>query len=374
MSVTCESFPSVKNPGKYDDISKKFTITGEGKLKAEIITYGARIFRLYAPKANGELVDVVLGPADLDGYLADGANHGAVVGRSANRISGASFTIDGTVYNVPANDGVNNLHTGDKAYQLKFWDGKILSHEDSVAYVKASGIKGLYNDDLKMPYDESVLLSCFSEDGENGFPGNLTTEVLYTFTNDGTFLMIYKGLSDKKTIFAPTNHAYFNIAGHDKGYVGDQILTMDCDKVTLKDEHNCPNGDYLDVEGTPFDFRKSAPVSKCLDLTHPQIGPALGIDQNFCLKNNGRYALVASLEDKTAGIGMETWTDLPGVQLYAGNHLNGSGFKDNASYKQFDALCIEAQMYPNAVNIPEFESPLINAGEAKFHACGYKFY
>lgn len=374
MSVICESFPSVKNPGKYDEISKKFTITGEGKLKAEIITYGARIFRLYAPKADGELADVVLGPADLDGYLADCANHGAVVGRSANRIAGASFNIDGTVYNVPANDGTNNLHTGDKAYQFKFWDGKILSREDSVAYVKDSGIKGLCDDDNKMPYGESVLLSCLSEDGENGFPGNLTTEVLYTFTNDGTFLMIYKGLSDKKTVFAPTNHAYFNIAGHDKGYVGDQILTMDCDKVTIKDSNNTPNGEYLDVEGTPFDFREGAPVSKCLDLTHPQIGPALGIDQNFCLKNNGTYMRIATLEDKSAGIGMETWTDLPGVQLYAGNHLSGNGYKDNASYKQFDALCVEAQMYPNAVNIPEFDSPVIEAGVAKYHACGYKFY
>ncbi len=373
MSVVCESFPSVKNPGKYDEISKKFTITGKDALKAEVISYGARIFRLCVPKKDGELADVVLGPADLDGYLADCANHGAVVGRSANRIAGASFTIDGTSYSIPANDGTNNLHTGDQAYQFKFWDAKILSLEESVSYVKDSGIKGLCDDDMKMPSGESVLLSCLSKDNENGFPGNLTTEVLYTFTNDNTFLMIYKGVSDKKTVFAPTNHAYFNIAGHDKGYVGNQMLTLDCDKVTLKDENNCPNGDYLEVEGTPFDFRVAAPVSKCLDLTHPQIGPSLGIDQNFCLNNNGAYARVASLEDEGSGILMETWTDLPGIQLYAGNHLSGSGYKDNASYKQFDALCIEAQMYPNAVNIEQFDSPVINAGEAKYHSCGYRF-
>ena len=372
MSIVSENFPSVRFPGKYDNVSKKYTVTGEGGLKAEILTYGARIFRLYVPDRNGETADVVLGPKDLDGYLADGANHGAVVGRSANRIADASFTIDGVTYNLPQNDGTNNLHTGDKAYQNKFWAAKVLSSEDSYAYVKNSGIRGLCDNDMKMPSDESLLLCCDSADGECGFPGNLKTQVLYYFSADGTFTIIYMGLSDKKTVFAPTNHAYFNLAGHDKGNVGHQILTMDCDKVTLK-VNRCPNGEYIDVEGTPFDFREGAPVSKCLDLTYPQIGESNGIDQNFCLKNNGAYALVASLEDKEAGRLMETWTDLPGVQLYCGNHLGGDGFKDGASYKPYDALCIEAQMYPNAVNVPSFESPVINAGEPCYHVCGYRF-
>ena len=373
MSITIEKFPSVKDPAGYDEVSRKYVITGVGKLKAEILSYGARIFRLYAPDHDGRVADVVLGQKDLDGYLTDGANHGAIVGRSANRIADASFTIDGITYDLPQNDGSNNLHTGDKAYQNKFWDGVILGPEEAYSYVKESGINGLTDDDQKMPCDESLLLSCDSADGECGFPGNLRTEVLYYFSKDGTFTMIYKGVSDKKTVFAPTNHAYFNLAGHTGGYVGDQILTMDCDKVTLK-VNRCPNGEYIDVDGTPFDFRESAPVSKCLDLSYPQIGEALGIDQNFCLKNDGRYALIATLEDKKAGRGMETWTDMPGVQLYCGNHLSGDGYKDNASYKQYDALCIEAQMYPNAVNVPEFESPLIEAGVAKYHACGYRFY
>lgn len=374
MSIVFESFPSVKEPGKYDDISKKITVTGEGNLKAEILTYGARIYRLYVPnRTDGALADIVLGPADLDGYLCDGSNHGAVVGRSANRIAGAEFTIDGITYNLPQNDGTNNLHTGDKAYQNKFWDARVLSAEDAYAFAKDSGIKGLCDNDLKLPADDSLLLTCDSADGECGFPGNLKTDVLYYFSKDGTFTMIYKGVSDKKTVFAPTNHSYFNLKGHNNGYVGNQILKMDVDKVTLK-VNRCPDGQYIDVEGTPFDFREGAPVSKCNDLSYPQIEESSGIDQNFCLKNNGRYALAATLDDESCGRGMETWTDMPGVQLYCGNHLGGDGFKDNASYKQYDALCVEAQMYPNAVNVPEFESPLIEPGIPCYHACGYRFF
>lgn len=373
MSIVCESFPSKAEPGKYDEISKKYTITS-GDLKAEILSYGARIYRLYVPsRINGETADVVLAPKDLDGYLSDGANHGAVVGRSANRIANASFTLDGVTYSIPQNDGPNNLHTGSIAYQNKFWEGSVLSQEEASVFVKESGISGLCDNENKLPSGESLLLTCDSADGECGFPGNLKTNVLYYFSKDGTFTIIYKGLSDKKTVFAPTNHAYFNLAGHNKGYVGDQILTMDVDKVTLK-VNRCPNGEYIDVEGTPFDFRGGAPVSKCLDLSYPQIGESNGIDQNFCLKNGGKYLPVATLDDEASGRSMETLTDMPGIQLYCGNHLSGGGFKDDASYSPYDALCVEAQMYPNAVNVPGFDSPVIEAGRACYHACGYRFY
>ena len=134
MSIVSESFPSVEHPGRYDDKSRKYTIYGEGDLSAQIITYGARIFRLNVPdRVTGEIADVVLGPKDLDGYLKDPGNHGAIVGRSANRIAGASFIIDGNTYSIPRNDGNNNLHTGDKAYQFKFWNAEILSREDAAA-------------------------------------------------------------------------------------------------------------------------------------------------------------------------------------------------------------------------------------------------
>lgn len=375
MSVVSESFPSVEHPGRYDDRSRKFCIYGEGDLKAEVLTYGARVFKLCVPdRITGEITDVMLGPKDLDGYLKDPGNHGAIVGRSANRIEGASFSIDGTTYSVPRNDGYNNLHTGDKAFQFKFWDSEVLSKDDAAAYIRNSGIPGLCDDDMKMPYDDSLLLSCISEDGENGFPGNLKTEVLYSFLNDGTFLILYRAVSDKKTIFAPTNHAYFNIEGHDHGTVKDQVLTILADQVTYKNEHNCPDGRLMDVEGTIFDYRNGALVSKCLDLNDPQTKNCRGVDQNFCLNNNGRYELVARLEAPASSKGMEVWTDLPGIQIYAANHMESEDNKDGAVYRPYDALCLEAQLYPNAINIPEFKSPVIEPGEAKYYACGYRFY
>ena len=374
MSVECEIFPSINEPGRYDKISYKYTITGRNGASAELINYGARIFRLNVPdNKDGKTADVVLGVKDLDDYLKDGANHGAVVGRSANRIGGAKFTLDGVTYELPVNDDPNNLHTGDKAFQFKFWEGRILDREEADSYIRASGLQGLCDDDSKRPYSDAVLFSCKSEDGENGFPGNLDAEVLYAFLEDDTFLILYKGVSDKKTVFAPTNHAYFNLKGHNRGFIGNEILTVMSDQVTLKDDTNCPDGTYLDVEGTPFDFRNGAPVSQALDLSHPQIGFCKGLDQNFCLTNEGRYEKIAVLQEQEASRTMEVWTDMPGIQFYAGNHLGGDDNKDNSSYRPYDALCLEAQMFPNSVNIPGFASSLIDAGEVKYHACGYRF-
>ena len=373
MSVTCVDFPSVSDSGKYEGVSKKYILTGNGDLKAEIITYGARIQKLFVPdKADGSVVDVMLGYDDLDSYMKDMGNHGAVVGRSANRIAGARFTIDGVEYKIPQNDGNNNLHTGNIAYQNKFWTGGILSKDDADKMIRDSGIEGLCDSEDKLSVGEAVLLSCDSADGECGFPGNLKTWVLYAFLKDDTFLVVYKALSDKKTVFAPTQHAYFNLSGHNHGPVVNQMLVIDADKVTYKND-GCPDGTYIDVEGTPFDFRSEAPVMQSLDLTNPQIGANKGIDQNFCLKNEGKYKLVSVLKDNDSSRKMEVWTDMPGIQMYAGNHLDGDGYKDNSAYVQYGALCLEAQMYPNAVNVDEFDSPLIDAGETHYHACGYRF-
>ena len=373
MSVTCVDFPSNSAKDEYEGLSKKYILTGNGEFKAEIITYGARIQRLFVPdKTDGSVADVVLGYDDLDSYMKDMGNHGAVVGRSANRIAGASFTIDGIKYNIPKNDGNNNLHTGSVAYQNKFWSGEVLSQEATDSFIKNSGIKGLCDNPDKLSVGESVLLSCDSADGECGFPGNLKTWVLYAFLKDDTFLVLYKALSDKKTVFAPTQHAYFNLSGHAHGPVVNQMLVIDADKVTYKND-GCPDGSYIDVEGTPFDYRKQAPISQSLDMSNPQINANRGVDQNFCLKNSNKYSCVSVLNDDSSSRKMEVWTEMPGLQMYAGNHLSGDGYKDNASYEQYGAVCLEAQMYPNAVNVDEFESPLIDAGKETYHACGYKF-
>lgn len=369
MAVIKESYPSLSSPDKYKDKSFRFVMTSQAGLKASVITYGARIETLVVPDKDGNPVDVMLGMKGLDEYLRDGGNHGAIVGRSANRIAGASFKIGNETYKIPANDGANNLHTGVPAFQNVFWKGEIISKDETDNLIEASGIAGISEAD-----GDSIMLTCTSKDGECGFPGNLDTTVVYTWLTDGTFLILYGAVSDKDTVFAPTNHAYFNIGGHNSGYIGEDLIIVNADKVTLKNENNCPDGRFLDVTGTVFDCRDQVFVSNLIDSDEPQITMSRGIDQNFCINGyDGDYNYAATLTDPRNGVVMDVYTDMPGIQLYAGNHLGGTDQKGDIPYKPYGAMCLEAQMFPNSVNVPEFESAVIKAGKTKYHACGYKF-
>lgn len=374
MSVICEKYIKGLDGVDYDGLSYRYSIQGPGKLSAKVINYGARIQELNVPDSiTGEVADVMHGFDELKGYIYDGGNHGAVVGRCANRISGARFSIDGVEYNVMVNDGPNNLHTGNPAIQNLFWNSEVMPKAECDKFIKDSGIVGLCDSEEKLSFDDGVLLTIVSPDGECGFPGNLTTSVLYTWLNDGTFIMIYKGVSDKATVFAPTNHAYFNIGGEGSGSIRNEILTVKSDEVLHKDQYNCPDGDIIKVEGTDFDFRNGAKLEQAIISEDPQIKNCLGLDSNFNLKNEGRYECIALLEDDRTNRKMETWTDLPGIQFYTANHMHGDFYKNGHTYHPYDAVCCEAGMYPNAVNLPQFDSPVIKAGEVKYHACGYKF-
>ena len=372
MSITVEDYLSKSNPEKYKGISKRYTMKSSYGMEAMILNYGALVEKLFVPDSSGNLADVMLGLKGLDDYMESGANHGSVVGRSANRIKDASFVINGETYNIPKNEGPNNLHSGNPGYSTVFWDGKIISREETDAFIKGSGISGIPEAD-----GESLLLSYTSPDGATGFPGNLDTNVLYAWLVDGTLLIMYKGTTDKDTIFAPTNHSYFNLRGQNSGLVSDHLLMVNADKVTVKDELNCPNGEYMDVEGTCFDFREPKPISQALDTDEPQVTMSVGLDQNFCLNDSqdgNKYAFAASVCDPITNRIMDVYTDLPGLQAYAGCHIAGTkNPKGDVPYVQYGAICLEAQMYPNAVNIPEFKSPVIKAGVPCYHACGYRF-
>lgn len=369
MSVEKQQYPSLADRQKYEDKSFRFVMTSSSGLVASVITYGARIDTLLVPDRDGKMSDIMLGARGLDEYLRDGGNHGAIVGRSANRIRHASFVIDGQTYNIPVNDGENNLHTGNPAFQNVFWEGEILSKDETDNMIEASGIAGIPEAD-----GESVLMHVVSPDGECGFPGNLETDVLYSWLTDDTLLILYRAQTDKATVFAPTNHAYFNLGGHDSGTVLTDLISVNADKVTLKDETNCNSAKYMDVEGTDFDLRQQAFISQIVESSEPQIVMSRGIDMNYCINGyNGDYNYAAMVSDPDSGRLMEVYTSFPGIQLYAGNHLGGNDQKGDKPYKPYDAICLEAQMYPNAINIPEFESPVVRPGEAVYHACGYKF-
>ena len=356
MSITTSDYLSVKNP---DLKAKKFTITIDGGYEASVITYGAVITDLIVPDKDGKPTDIMLGCKGLDEYMGNGANHGAVVGRSANRIKDASFVINGERYQIPKNEGENNLHSGNPGYHNVFWDGKILTEEEADAIILDSKIAGIPGCD-----GGAVLLSYTSPDGATGFPGNLDTKVLYC------------GKTDKDTIFAPTNHAYFNLRGEAaEGTVNNDLIMINSDKITIKDDMNVPTGELLDVDGTVFDCREYRFIGELNDSDDHQMVISKGIDQNFCLNTTaGTFSFAAAVTSPESGITMECLTDLPGIQIYAGNNLGSPlDIKTTKAYGQYDAICLEAQMVPNAVNLEGFASPVIKAGKKVYHACGYRF-
>lgn len=368
MSITTRDYLSVNNPDKFK--AKQFTLTVDGGYEASVITYGAVITNLFVPDKDGNVKDIMLGCKGLDEYMDNGANHGAVVGRSANRILNAAFTINGVEYHIPQNEGKNNLHSGNPGYHNVFWDAEVLSEEEADEIILDSRIAGIPGCD-----GGAVLLSYVSPDGATGFPGNLDTKVLYCWLEDKTFLILYCGKTDKDTIFAPTNHAYFNLRGENCGTVNNDLIMINSDKITIKDDMNVPTGELLDVDGTVFDCREYRFISELNDSQDHQMVISKGIDQNFCLNTTaGTFSFAAAVTSPESGITMECLTDLPGIQIYAGNNL-GSPLdqKTDRAYEPYDAICLEAQMVPNAVNLPQFDSPVIAAGKKVYHACGYRF-
>lgn len=368
MSVFVEDYVSASNPGIK---TKKFTIKSsiEG-FEASVIGYAAAITNLTIPGKDGKAKDIIQGCRGLDEYMNNPMCHGSVVGRSANRTKGAAFVIDGETYHIPANEGENNLHSGNPGFHNSFWEGEVIDEDKANDLISKSGIAGIADVD-----GDAVLFSYTSPDGATGFPGNLETNVLYAWLTDRTFLLMYVGKSDKATIFAPTNHSYWNVAGYDAGYVGEQLIMVNADEITIKDENNCPNGEVMKVDGTVFDCREYRFISELIDSDDPQIVMGKGIDQNFLVKGEkGTFSFAAAVTDPVSGSTIECLTDLPGIQIYAANNLNNSpDQKGDTPYAPYTAICLEAQMVPNAVNLPQFDSPVIKAGETCYHAVGYRF-
>lgn len=370
MSVLVREYPSSKDYDKYKDLSKEFVMTASDGKMAHLITYGALIEKLLIPDNNGDVADVILGMKDLDLYMNNGASHGSIVGRCANRIANASFVLDGVTYSLPKNDGDNNIHSGPVCFHNVFWNGDVISKADVEALIGESGIAGIPAVD-----GDGVIFTYTSPDGTSGFPGNLETTVVYVWLTDGTLFILYVGKTDKATVFAPTNHGYFNLGGHNSGALHEAIVTVNADKVTHKANNNCPDGEYIDVDGTIFDFRDGRALKQVLVLDNDQTKNALGVDQNFCINGaDDSYKFASRMEDCRSSRVMEVYTDMPGVQLYAGNHLGGDDQKGDIPYAPYGALCMEAQMYPNAVNIDSFPSAILRPGEVGYHCCGYRFF
>src|SRR3984885_6455108 len=314
----------------------------DGKLEVGIMTDGGIVVSLRAPDRNGKLDDVVLGCNSVEEYVKQTAHFGGIVGRYANRIAHGTFQLDGHTYSIPKNDGDNALHGGIRGFDKVVWAAK--------------------------PIQDGVELTYVSKDGDQGFPGTLTTVVRYTLSG-GALRIEYSATTDKDTVLNLTNHSYFNLAGQGNGDVLRHILKIDASRITPVDATLIPTGELKPVEGTPFDFRTPHAIGERIDSDDPQLRLGHGYDHNFVLdRAPGQMAEAAEVYEPTTGRILRVLTTEPGIQLYTGNFLDGSiTGKDGRVYKRRYALCLETQHFPDSPNPPSFPSTELKPGE-KFHS------
>jgi aldose 1-epimerase len=322
-----------------------YTIKNKNGIVMQVTNYGAKIVTLFVPDKEGNFKDIVFGYDNIKDYLNGDKYFGAVVGRYANRIAGGKFVLDGTEYHIPTNDGGKNaLHGGDSGFDDAVWTGEVLQ--------TANG--------------EAVKLVLDSPDGDQGFPGNLHVEVLYTLTDKNELIVNYSAVTDKPTVVNLSQHSYFNLHGQDSGPILNQELVINADYFTPVDSALIPTGEIRPVEGTAFDFRKPHLIGERIADGEEQLVLGGGYDHNFILNKEkaGELTFAASAYDTLSGRFLEVYTTQPAIQFYTGNFLNGSQTgKGGVVYNYRSGFCLETQHYPDSPNHPDFPSTVLRPGE-----------
>ncbi|MDR0570183.1 MAG: galactose mutarotase [Clostridiales Family XIII bacterium] len=317
-----------------------FTLENGNGTRVTLTDVGASIVGAVIVAKDGRPIDVVLGYDDPQAYFDCKSFFGATVGRVANRISGAAFTLGGERFLLEANDGGNTLHGGFSPYSNRLWEAS------------EAGEAG-----------NAVEFSLFSSDGDQGFPGDARVRVRYALTDDDRIRIEYRAETNKATPFNLTNHAYFNMDGHDAGpaAMAEQFLWLDCGRFTESDGSLITTGRLIDVEGTPLDFRLGRRIGDGLDADYGPLRLAGGYDHNFVVGASPGKP-VARLWSERSGLELQVFTDMPGIQFYSGNHMTEEKGKDGAVYGYRGACCLETQFYPDSPNRPEFPSCVFEAG------------
>ena len=327
-----------------------YTLTNPNGLRARITNYGAILVSLEVPDRKGELADITLGFDSLEGYIKGPPYHpyfGATVGRYANRIGKAQFTLDGVLYKLATNNGENHLHGGIKGFDKVVWKPEDVKAESQKAWVKMSYI---------------------SEDGEEGYPGNMACTVTYTLTEDNELNISYEAETDKKTIVNLTNHSYFNLAGQGTGDILGHELTLNAAKYTPVDEGLIPTGEIRSVTDSPMDFTSSMSIGSRINQVDG------GYDHNYVLNSGGTLALCAEAYEPTSGRVMAIHTTEPGVQFYTGNFLDGTlTGKGGKMYNKHYAFCLETQHFPDSPNKSDFPTVVLLPGQKYTSETVYKF-
>lgn len=328
-----------------------FTLTNKNNMEVCITNFGGRIVSVNLPDKDGVPRDVVLAFDNIDDFQNNSSDFGASIGRYANRIAGAKFELDGTTYELLANDGDNCLHGGPKGWQYKVFEGKQIS-------------------------DTQVQLSLESPDGDMNFPGNLKVQVTFTLTDDNAIDIKYSATTDKKTVINMTNHSYFNLSGDPQNDILDHVLYINADNFTPVNAKLIPLGNLESVKGTPMDFTTPKAIGQDINQTSfEQIQLGHGFDHNWVLNSNGDITqLAAKATCPATGISVEVYTNEPGIQVYTGNFLNGSAIgKNGTAYKRRTAVCLETQHFPDSPNQPQFPTVVLEPGQTYNSECIYKF-
>jgi aldose 1-epimerase len=346
-SINSSAFGSAPD-GKAVQI---YTLRNGNGMEARVATYGGIIVSLTPPDRNGKFADVVLGYDNLDGYIKASPHFGALVGRYANRIAGAKFTLNGRTYTLAKNNGPHSLHGGVKGFDKVVWDAKAVESAIGPA--------------LELAYS--------SKDGEEGFPGNLTVKAVYALTSENELRIDFTATTDAPTLCNLSSHSYFNLAG--KGNVLGHEVYINASRFTPVDATLIPTGELKSVAGTPLDFRKPMAIGARLEADDPQLKFASGYDQNFVIdKPPGQLGLHARVCEPTTGRVMEVLSTEPGLQFYTSNHLDGSiTGKGGWTYQPRAALCLEPQHFPDSPNKPQFPSTELKPGQTYRNTIAYRF-
>lgn len=307
---------------------------GKG-LSAEIITYGGIVRTL-----TFDGTDVVLGRDSLNEYMDNTGCYGALIGRNSNRIAKGEFMLNGQKYTLAKNNGENNLHGGLMGFGKRVWDSKPIDRAEP-----------------------SLVLTLSSADGDEGFPGKVKVKVTYTLTKKNSVKIHYEGTSSRDTLLNMTNHSYFNLNGHASGTVDNHVLKMNSKFYTPNTEECMPYGVVEKTEGTPFDFTEGLRLGDGFSSEHEQIKLFSGYDHNFALCGFG-FRKFAELTGDVTGIKMTAYTDRPAVQIYSGNAIDEERVcKDGVRYPVHGGVCLETQVFPNAMEFSHFPSPILKKGE-----------
>ncbi len=325
-----------------------FTMTNDHGLRVRFLSYGGIITEIDVPDRTGRAENIALGLRSLHDYETLPGHFGAITGRYANRIGGAQFTLDGQTYHLIANNGPNTLHGGPNALDRQVWTVSPLTVPNGVA----------------------ATLSYVSPDGDQNFPGTLTTRVTYTLTNDDVLQIAYVASTDKDTVVNFTNHSYFNLAGNGSGSAADQLLLVNADRYTPVGPDLIPTGEIAPVGGTPLDFRQLMPIGARLNSAFQQMVYAHGYDHNFVLNKGagGGMTFAARGYDPRSGRIIDCFTTEPAVQVYTSNGMNGSVVgSSGTTYRQTEAFTLETQHFPDSPNKPNFPTTELKPGQ-EFHS------